>query len=347
MSNLGKPRLRVESARRRAVQTAADLVTVGPLNEGSSLPLLIHASLPHLKLHYWIENNLGLVEEFLQKSGAILFRNFDVAAEEDFKAFTQSLRLELMHYMEGATPRKPLGNDIYTSTEFPAEHAIALHNENSYVMTWPMQICFCCVIAPQDRGETPIADVRRVLQRIHPEILITFEEKGYMLVRNFNDHLSLPWQSSFRVSTREELENYCKRARISVEWTGPQQLRTTQVRPAVAIHPKTGEKVWFNHAAFWHVSSLEGGVREALLSGSSSDGLPYNTYYGDGTPIAEEVIEHIRQAYHDETVQFPWRKGDVLLVDNMLVAHGRSPFSGPRKIVVSMGNPYTRTDCQW
>jgi hypothetical protein len=207
-----------------------------------------------------------------------------------------------------------------------------------------MKICFGCVVAPQDRGESPIADVRKVCRHISPSIRKRFEEKGYLLVRNFSDHLSLPWRVSFKVTTKEELEGYCKKAHIAMKWIANEHLRTWQVRPPMATHPRTNEQVWFNHIAFWHVSSLEKHVRDILLDSCSEEGLPYNTYYGDGTRIEDDVIEELRQAYNAEMVKFPWKKGDLLLLDNMLVAHGRSPYSGPRKIIVSMGEPYTRTD---
>ncbi len=32
----------------------------------------------------------------------------------------------------------------------------------------------------------------------------------------------------------------------------------------------------------------------------------------------------------------------MILLDNMLVAHARDPFEGPRKIVVAMGDMYDR-----
>jgi alpha-ketoglutarate-dependent taurine dioxygenase len=183
-----------------------------------------------------------------------------------------------------------------------------------------------------------------VLGRIHPAVRKRFEEKGYMLVRNFNEHLSLPWRTSFRVSTADELESYARGARVELEWESDDHLRTRQVRPAIATHPRTGERVWFNHIAFWHISSLDQAVRELLLSDYSENNVPYNTYYGDGSRIENDVVAHLRQAYDAETVKFPWCKGDLLLLDNMLAAHGRSPYSGRRKIIVSMGEPYARTD---
>ena len=202
-----------------------------------------------------------------------------------------------------------------------------------------MKVCFGCVIAPQERGETPIADVRKVLARISPSIRKTFEQKKYMLVRNFSEHLSLPWRASFKVSTKEELEEYCRKARIKPEWTGDEHLRTRQVRPAIATHPHIQEQVWFNHAVFFHVESL-GRAERAALGSLGEDELPFNTLYGSGAPIEPETIAGIRAAYEQATVAFDWRAGDVLMLDNMLAAHGREPFVGPRKIVVSMAEPF-------
>jgi alpha-ketoglutarate-dependent taurine dioxygenase len=137
------------------------------------------------------------------------------------------------------------------------------------------------------------------------------------------------------------LESYCRESRIECEWKGADRLRTRQVRPAVRVHPRTGEPVWFNHLAFWHVSSLEPRLREVFLGEFGQEELPYNTYYGDGTPVEDSAIEEVRNAYREETVAFPWQKGDLLMLDNMLVAHGRHPFSGARKILTAMGEPYS------
>jgi len=339
-----KPGLDIGSIKRRQIKSSRELVKIAPLFREDVPPVLVECRLESLDLATWAEANHGLIDDLLSRHGGILFRGFVNEGEQGLQKFAAAIRMQVMNYMEGATPRKALGNNIYSSTEFPPDQTIALHNENSYVMTWPMKVCFGCAVAPQDRGETPIADVRKVLARISPSIRKTFEQKKYMLVRNFSEHLSLPWRTSFKVSTKEELEQYCRKACIEAEWTGDEHLRTRQVRPAIAVHPRINVPVWFNHIVFWHVSSLEKTVREALLAGSSEDDLPYNTYYGDGSRISDDIIAELRQAYLAETIKFPWQKGDLLFLDNMLVAHGRNPYSGPRKIVVSLGDPYTRTD---
>lgn len=344
MQPITRPVVDLSSIKRQAINSTDELVSIRPLFHEGVPPLLIESHLDSLELSAWCENNLAVIRDQLQRHGGILFRGFSNQDPDTLPNVTRALQMQLMNYMEGATPRKAVATNVYTSTDFPPDQSIALHNENSYVMTWPMKVCFYCVVAPQDRGETPIADVRKVLGRISPATRERFERKGYVLVRNFRKNLSLPWQNSFKVESKEELDTYCKQARIEYEWKGDNHLRTRQVRPAIARHPETGEQIWFNHIAFWHVSSLEKNLRELLVSGYSEEGIPYNTYYGDGQRIEDGVVEELRQAYDAETVKFPWQKGDLLLLDNMLVAHGRSPFGGPRKIIVSMGDPYTRTD---
>jgi len=115
-------------------------------------------------------------------------------------------------------------------------------------------------------------------------------------------------------------------------------LRTRQVRQAVAVHPDTGETVWFNHAHLFHESNLAPELREPLLAAFGSGGLPRNAYYGDGQAIEYSTLDEIRAGYAECTVSFPWRACDVLLLDNFLAVHGREAYRGPRRILVAMAN---------
>jgi alpha-ketoglutarate-dependent taurine dioxygenase len=333
------------SKRREAVKPTpitaeqAEWVTLEPLCVGEALPLLARPALRAVDLAAWAAANWELLEERLARHGGILFRGFDLQGQADFERVVHALPVQLTGYQEGATPRTKLGEKVYTSTEFPAEHSIALHNELSYVTTWPLKIWFFCLTPPATGGETPIADVRRVFQRLPPTVRERFADKGWMLVRNFRPGLGPSWQSSYLVADRAAAEEYFRLHAIDWKWTGEDRLRTRQVRPAIARHPRTGDLLWFNHVAFWHVSSLEPGVREVLLRDFGEENLPYNTYYGDGAVIEDEVVAALRDAYELETRAFAWQPGDLLMLDNMLVAHGRRPFGGPRRILTAMGEP--------
>jgi alpha-ketoglutarate-dependent taurine dioxygenase len=163
-----------------------------------------------------------------------------------------------------------------------------------------------------------------------------------MYVRNFSQGVGLTWQSVFQTSDRAEVESYCRRNGIGVEWKEDGGLRTRRVLPATCRHPRSGEEIWFNHATFFHLSTLAPAVREGLVAAFSEQDLPNQTYYGDGTPIEPEALETLRAAYLSEKVVFPWQRGDVLMLDNMLTAHAREPFRGERRILTGMARPSTR-----
>jgi alpha-ketoglutarate-dependent taurine dioxygenase len=312
--------------------------------QSGPLPLVVEPNVDGLDLPFWVRANRKFIEQQLLEHGAILFRGFDVDSQGDFEKFLNSVDAQLMDYVEGATPRTSLGGNVYTSTEFPASQSIALHNELSYVVTFPTKVWFLCLQPAAEGGETPIADVRRVFDLVSPETRQRFIEKGWMLVRNFGNGLGPSWQSSYHVTAKAAAEDLFHRTKIAFEWKGEDSLRTRQVRPAITKHPVTSESVWFNHVAFWHVSSLDPEVRAAMLRVFKEEDLPYNTYYGDGSRIEISIIDELRAAYRQATIAFAWQKGDVLMIENMLVAHGRRPFAGSRRVLAAMGQPFTRKD---
>lgn len=322
--------------------SAGSLVRIHPLHPDLDLPLVIDPAVQSLDLNAWAAGNRALLAEKLLRHGGILFRGFDVQSAADLEEFIRASCGESLEYRERSSPRHSVAGNIYTSTDYPPRYPIFLHNENSYQQTWPLKIFFLCETPAREGGETPIADCRRVLQRIAPEVRDRFTEKQWMVVRNFGEGLGLDWPTVFQTTDRAEVEEYCRRSGIDVEWRHGGRLRTRAVRPAIARHPQTGEMLWFNHATFFHISTLVPEVRETLLREFAEEDLPANTYYGDGAPIEPEVLEHLRAAYRAETVSFPWQERDLLLLDNMLVAHGRGAFSGPRKVLVGMAEPVSR-----
>ena len=206
-----------------------------------------------------------------------------------------------------------------------------------------MKLGFFCETPAEQGGETLIGDCRRVFQRIDPEIRERFIEKKWMYVRNFGDGFGLGWREVFQTDDKAVVEEYCGRNGIGFEWKDRDALRTRQIREAVARHPRTSEWVWFNHAAFFHISTLASSIREGLMAFREED-LPNNTFYGDGSPIEPVVLDKIREAYMEEAIPVRWQKGDLVILDNVSTFHGRAPFAGARKILFSMSEPFNRDD---
>ena len=311
----------------------------GPLTPGRRLPLVAQPALDGLELVAWAARHRPLLETHLQQHGGILFRNFNIPSIETFEQFICAISGELQTYDYRSTPRNPVSGKIYTSTEYPASQTIPLHNEMSYTCRWPGKIWFFCVKVADQGGETPIADSRKVFERISPALKQQFIQKRVMYVRNYGDGIDLPWSNVFQTENRREVEQYCRKFGIEFEWKSENHLRTRQVCQAVATHPQTGEQVWFNQAHLFHVSSLPSAVSARLLEEFQPEELPRNAYYGDGSPIETAALDEIRGIYHQEAICFPWQPGDILMLDNMLTAHGRMPFTGMRQVVVGMADP--------
>ena len=317
------------------------LVKTGSLpGDVATFPLVLSPGVENVNLIHWAVKNREQTERELLRHGALLFRGFKVDGVKGFEQFARAISAELLDYRERSSPRSEVTKGIYTSTDHPADQSIHFHNEQSYTHSWPMKLYFFCVRAADQRGATPIADGRTVLKRLGLQLKERFIDKRVMYVRNYGDGIGLDWQTTFQTTSKVVVEDYCRRNSIYFEWKDKERLRTRQIFDTIIKHPKTHEPLWFEHAAFFHISSLEPGVRDALLAEFKDEDLPFNTYYGDGSVIEDSVLEEIRGVYRQTAVRFDWSEGDILLIDNMLTSHAREPFSGPRRIVVAMAELY-------
>lgn len=281
-------------------------------------------------------------EALLSRIGGVLLRGFEVPSVDAFRAFAAAFGHPLLAYEFGSTPRSAVGGGVYTSTEYPAHQHIPLHNEQAYTREWPMKIWFHCVTAAPEGGETPIADSRAIWRHM-PEAIRRRFAPGVLYVRNYGE-FDVPWQQVFNTSERAEVEAWCTRSGIRFEWKPDGGLRTTQLCQATAVHPRTGETVWFNQAHLFHVSNLQPEVRESLEELLGADEMPRNACFADGSAIPDAMLDEVRAVLAAQTVSFRWQAGDVLMLDNMLAAHARAPFKGPRKVVVAMAEPHGNLD---
>jgi alpha-ketoglutarate-dependent taurine dioxygenase len=293
---------------------------------------------PIAELAAHIRSDRGEVDEALLRHGALLFRGFVIAGPRDFQLFADAIG-SAHDYVGGNSPRSRVIDRVYNSTEYPRNLELAVHNEMAYLDRWPARLAFCCMIPAAEGGETPIADCRKIPPTLAPKLLDKLEEKKVVYIRNLHGGrgTGLSWQASFGTEDRATVEERCREDGVTWEWSGEGDLRTTIVRDALSVHPKTKELVFFNQIALWHHSSLAPKLRDIYAArGMGPDDFPHNCCYGDGTPISDDEVAHLRACVARATVSFPWERGDVLLIDNVLVAHGRRPFRGRRQLLVSL-----------
>jgi alpha-ketoglutarate-dependent taurine dioxygenase len=281
--------------------------------------------------------NKDEIYQLLRAHGALLFRGFGVASVEEFQDIAGIFCAEFGGYLGGNSPRTRVASHVFTSTEYPKEERISMHNEASYLKQMPGKVLFFCLKPAASGGETPLADCRRVLSRIDPRVRGRFDRSGVRYVNNLHGGIGLgkSWMETYRTRDRKEVEKSLDGQ--AFDWKPNGTLRIWMQAPATLLHPATREEVWTNQAEQWHSSSLESTLLEDLLSILSEEEFPHNAFLGDGSPLGNSDLENVRTAMAAEERTFKWQAGDVLLCDNFLVMHGRQPYSGDRKILVAMG----------
>ena len=288
-------------------------------------------------LHDFARSNRDYLNSRLRQCGALLFRGFAVRSPDDFREFVQKFSgREFFNYAGGASPRFAVRQNVYNSTEYPPDLTLQLHNELSYSANFPRHLYFFCDVAPASGGATTLGDSRRILRKIQPRIAALFKTKQVLYERHLRAEkgFGYAWQEAFETDEPQAVEDICRQTQIDFEWQANNVLRLRQRREATTVHPETGEEVWFNQAHGFHESAL--GEEMLAACRAAGEKLRLNSYFGDGSPICAFVLEHIRRVLRQETVPHRWQAGDVLMLDNILTAHGRMPFSGARKIVLAM-----------
>ena len=318
------------------------LVRTYPLAACEDIPLVMEAARAPMDASEWARSERARIDELLQRHGALLFRNFPLPTPQAFESFAAALEPELFGEY-GDLPRKHGGQKTYESTPYPPHEKILFHNESSHLARWPRKQWFYCEQPARAGGATPIVDCRKMFRALPRGLAADLEKKGLLYVRTFVNRLDVSWRNFFGSDDREEVERQLERSGVDWRWLDNDELQTRFRCAAVIRHPLTAERVFFNQVQLHHVSCLDAQLREDLVSVLGLERMPRQVYYGDGAPISNAEMQIIGTAYEECAVRFEWRQGDVLMLDNMLTAHARDPYEGPRRIVVAMGEMFDRS----
>ncbi|MGO4260148.1 TauD/TfdA family dioxygenase [Lysobacter sp. TAB13] len=284
-------------------------------------------------LHDYLGNNEDQVQQLLLRHGGILFRGFGVDGAEGFRGSAERLGARPFDYVGGNSPRSRVSADVYTSTEYPASEVISLHNEMSYLPSWPRRLFFYSLIPAASGGQTSLANSGDVLRALPEDIRAKFRDKKVNYIRNFQTEIPLGknWQTTYQTQDRAEVESIVADQGSVCHWGAKDALRVSTRCEAFASHPQTGEEVWFNQAEQWHPSALNPAIRGMFEQALGVGNLPHECEYGDGEPIEDDVLIEIRRALNTSKLLFDWQRNDLLMIDNILMMHGRESFKGERK----------------
>lgn len=290
----------------------------------------------------------------LLEHGGVLFRGCPLESAQDFSDAIDALGTgTAVNYIGGDSPRTKITGAVYSSTEAPSAVKIPLHNELSFVKSFPRHIFFFCELAPTAHGETILGDARRVLRTLDPGVRARFIEKqikyvsayhGKSVVMDLVNSLQpshKPWRDVFETTQPDEVERLCREHDFEFEWHDASKnwIRISQTRPATMTHPETGEQVWFSQPHLYDFNPrLLGAWRfvAAKLFYARPHTRMHEVFHGDGSPVARADLYHLMDTLDANTIAFPWQRGDMLALDNVLSMHGRATFDGPRRILAAM-----------
>jgi alpha-ketoglutarate-dependent taurine dioxygenase len=293
----------------------------------------------------WATEHREALRAVVAEHGSVLVRGLGLRDAAEVGAVFRRLATGLMTEKEAFAPRHAYSDGVYSSTKWPANQQMCMHHELSYRLEFPGLMLFACLVAPAQGGATPVADSAVVLDSLPAELVERFERHGWLLTRTFNDEIGASYAEAFGTDDRSAVESYCRSNAIEFEWQPDGGLRTRQRRIAVVRHPATGQRCWFNQIAFLNEWTLAPEIREYLVDVYGADGLPFNTWFGNGDPIGADVVDLLNEVYEANTAREPWQAGDLMLVDNIRTAHSREPFEGPREVVVALADAVRLADC--
>jgi len=289
----------------------------------------------------------------LLKHGGLLLRGFPFERAEDFAGAVERLATgPSVNYIGGDSPRHKVCGSIYTSTEAPADVKIPLHNELSFVRNYPKHIFFYCDVPPVEHGETIVGDSRRIFRALDPAVRQRFIDKGLRyascyfersLIMDMLNALQPPhksWREVFETDDRAEVERLCREHDFGLSWHGTNWLRITQTRPAAITHPITHEDVWFSQPYLYDFNPRLLGTMWRYVGAKIFYARPHTrlheVFYADGSRIPREELYHLLDVLDRNTIAFPWQRGDVMMLDNVLSMHGRATFQGKRRILAAL-----------
>lgn len=284
----------------------------------------------------WIRESRATLDRQVRDAGTVFFRGFPLATDQDFDRFILAFDYPNFRYEDSLSNAVRLVRTerVFTANEAPPDVTICLHHEMAQTPVYPSRLFFFCEQPAEHGGATPLCRSDVLFEKLlveFPEFVADCETKGLLYTNIMpaeNDPTSgmgRSWQSTLRAETRDGAEQRLQDLEYSWEWLPDGCLRsTTPVLPAV-MEVEPGRKTFFNQliAAFHGWKDIRNDPTKAIT-------------FGDGSALNLETMDRVAAIAEELTFDVPWQKGDVALIDNRVVMHGRRTFSGTRKVLASL-----------
>ena len=311
-------------------------------SEPPTVPLLTPADLAIEPGHPLDGPSKTVVSDLINAHGFVLFRGYDIKSDSDFHRFIESFRLDNFKYADSFSNavRHNRTERVFTANEAPPNVEIFLHHEMAQTLTFPGALFFFCEQAAESGGATPVcrSDLTlKTLEAENPSFVAKLRKVGVKYRNSMPSEANLEsgqgrsWKDTLTVGNEQEAEDKLSALGYRFNWLDDGGLSVQTPALAAVDHFGRGKDVFFNQlvaaAAGWTMAADD---KEPRLC------------FGDNTPIRQEDLADAINAAYRHTVDLNWQTGDVALLDNLKVMHGRRPFEGRRSVLASLCNPISR-----
>lgn len=328
--------------------------------EPGGWPVIVEARADRLRqdevfARSWFQEHKDGFDGALAEVGALILRGFPLSDAQSFSRFIQHYPSMPSGYAGGGAKRSEVADRVYDTVQSRAPTSrIGMHQEMSYLPNYPKQLAFFCHVPATTGGETLIADIRRLEPLIPSQLFNGVKEKGLRFIRStrapdqhveapqkHQDYLRFyyrPWPEAYGTTDRAKVESEMQLAGQDVEWLSDGGLVTRYTSPGFVPHPRTGKSGWFNSITIYHGNHVAADLPPEVYARAFPAGAPkpFDVLFGDGTPLPEGDVLELCRLQDSISVAPRWQAGDLMLVDNILTAHGGNSWTGPRDVLVSM-----------
>jgi alpha-ketoglutarate-dependent taurine dioxygenase len=317
---------------------AVEQISLSGVDAANAFPRVFQASQP-LGLENaveWVTAHRAHVEAQLNQSGAVLLRGFGLATDTDFDRIIRAFDWPNFTYADSLSNavRRNRTERVFTANEAPPDVSIFLHHEMAQTPIYPSRLFFFCEQPAQQGGATPICRSDQLLTRLAeaaPEFVQACETKGVTYsqtmppVEDLASGQGRSWRSTLSADDQPAAEAKLRQLGYQWQWQDDESLSvTTPLLPAVR-ELADGSRSFFNQliAAFFGWQDARNDSQKAIR-------------FGDGSAIDADAMALAVQLAEELTVDLAWQRGDVAIVDNFRVMHGRRSFQGERRVLASL-----------
>lgn len=262
----------------------------------------------------------------LKRFGFVIIRGFETNTER-FKQFSNSICTEFMPYVGGAyNKRETINGDktLLTVTGANLRFAVPLHGEMHYTKNKPDVLWFYCVTPALKDGETTVCDGIAVYNALSNSTKELFLTKKIKYIRSYPKEI---WQDIYKTDDLAQVADICKGNETKLEIQEDKSIATEYLCSAIIDSKYSQEKAFVNNILPVTTQEEIQGSKASLVR------------FEDGSKIPSEVISELKEVTEKLTINVSWQPGDIVLVDNSRMLHGRRAFAdNQREIYVRLGH---------